>query len=30
MRAHGWRWYGGLVNTVVLIILVVYLVGVGR
>jgi hypothetical protein len=27
MRAHGWRWYGGLVITVVLIILVVYLVG---
>ena len=27
MRIHGWRWYAGLVLTVVLIILVVYLVG---
>jgi hypothetical protein len=27
MRVHGWRWYAGLVMTVVLIILVVYLVG---
>jgi hypothetical protein len=27
MRVHGWRWYVGLVMTVVLIILVVYLVG---
>jgi hypothetical protein len=30
MRAHGWRWYVGLVMAAVLIILVVYLVGVGR
>jgi len=27
MRVHGWRWYAGMVLTVVLIILVVYLVG---
>jgi hypothetical protein len=30
MRAHGWRWYAGLVMVVILIILVIYLVGVGR
>jgi len=28
--AHGWRWYAGLVMVVILIILVIYLVGVGR
>jgi len=27
MRAHGWRWYAGLVMVVILIILVIYLVG---
>jgi hypothetical protein len=30
MRIHGWRWYAGLVITVVLVLLVLYLVGVGR
>jgi hypothetical protein len=30
MRVHGWRWYAGLVITVVLVLLVLYLVGVGR
>jgi hypothetical protein len=30
MRAHGWRWYAGLAMVVILIILVIYLVGVGR
>jgi hypothetical protein len=30
MRRRGWRWYAGLVITVVLVLLVFYLVGVGR